>query len=156
MSRQPKELMPKNLPEKWTKLYHKRYAQLLSYYRKKDLLSPPLEILIERLAFISCYILYIESPDAIKDENILTVKNLENYMAIQAALNKQMDQIARHLGAKEKESSGDEKPPKPIKDQYKKPSLTKEGAKELSDDKLKKRIAHLVRKGKGGTGTSAD
>ena len=147
--------MPKSLPEKWEKLYRKRYTQVSSYYRKKGLPSPLLEILIERFAFISCYILYLESPDCEKEDgNILSAKNIENYMALQAALNKQMDQINRQLGIKE--SSGDTGPPESKRQQNKKPSLTKGGIKELSDGKINKRISDLVRKGKGGAGTSAD
>jgi hypothetical protein len=100
--------------------------------------------------------LYLESPDIKEDGNILSVKNLENYMAMQTTLNKQMDQIIRHLGTKGKELPDDETPPESNKYQSKKPSLTKEGTKELSDEKLKKRISDLVRKGKGGAGPSAD
>jgi len=150
------KIMPKNLPEKWANLYHRRYTQLSSYYRKKKMSNPLLEILIERYAFISCYILYLESPDIKEDGNILSVKNLENYMAMQTTLNKQMDQIIRHLGTKDKELPDDETPSESNKYQSKKPSLTKEGTKELSDEKLKKRISDLVRKGKGGAGPSAD
>ena len=148
------KIMPKNLPEKWQKLYHRRYVRLASYCRKKGVLNALLEILIERFAFISCYILYLESPDAKIDGNMLSVKKLKSYMAIQATLNKQMDQIIKQMGTSQ--SPNEINPPKSKKYKIKKSSLTKGKTKELSDEKLKKRISYLVKKGKGGAGPSAD
>jgi len=138
------KIMPKQLPEKWYNLYRLRYSKYSNFYKKnRGLLNPMFDVLVEKIAFLSVFLLYIESPDYGKNPetgksdgtvSMLNPLYLEDYVKAVAGLNKVMEQMMKYTEVKIIQKETHDIPIRP---------------KEIASGELDNRITELIQKGKG-------
>lgn len=132
------KIYTKKLPPKWNSLYRYRYTKYMKYYKEVKKNNNPLyEIIIEKIAFISVYALYVEAGDY---EN-LPIDNplyMNEYTAIIDKLVKVLDQLLKYTEIKITASK-----------ELELPDITNDQLKSLTDDELNARAIDLISKAKG-------
>ena len=132
------KIYTKKLPPKWNSLYRYRYGKFMKYYREvKKIYNPLHEIVIEKLAFLSVYALYVESGDFEQ----LPIDNplyMNEYATIIDKLVKVMDQFLKYTEIKITASK-----------ELELPDITNDQLKSLTDDELNARAIDLISKAKG-------
>ena len=128
----------KKLPDKWNNLYRYRYGKLRDYYlnvKKRD--NPLYDIILEKIAFISVYTLYVESGDY-KEFPIDNPLYIADYSMIIDKMLKVLDKLLQYTEVKIN-----------VKREMDIPGIGPDDIGELSDDELNSRAIALISQAKG-------
>jgi len=128
----------KKLPEKWNRLYRYRYAKLREYYLKVKKQSNPLyDIILEKIAFISVYTLYVEAGD-FKEFPIDNPLYISDYATIIDKLLMVLNKLLQYTEVKITASKS-----------FELPEATADEITNLTDEELNARAVELISKAKG-------